>query len=66
MASDEDTILLTRIGWALGLGAEVAIAPDWTARIEYLYDRFGTVAGVFPSGTGYRVGLRYPDAAARA
>ena len=38
----------------LGLGAEVAIAPDWTARIEYLYDRFGTVAGVFPSGTGYR------------
>jgi high affinity Mn2+ porin len=54
VASDEDKILLTRTGWALGLGAEVAIAPDWTARIEYLYDRFGTVAGVFPSGTGYR------------
>ena len=54
VASDEDKILHTRTGWALGLGAEVAIAPDWTARIEYLYDRFGTVAGVFPSGTGYR------------
>ena len=54
VASDEDKILLTRTGWALGLGAEVAIAPDWTARIEYLYDRFGTVAGVFPSGTGYQ------------
>ena len=54
VASDEDKILLTRAGWALGLGAEVAIAPDWTARIEYLYDRFGTVAGVFPSGTGYQ------------
>jgi high affinity Mn2+ porin len=54
VASDEDKILLTRTGWALGLGAEVAIAPDWTARIEYLYDRFGTVAGAFPSGTGYR------------
>ncbi len=53
VASSEDLILLTRIGWTLGLGAEVAIAPDWTARIEYLYDRFGTVAGVFPSGTGY-------------
>ncbi len=68
IASNEDKILLTRTGWTLGLGAEVAIAPDWTARIEYLYDRFGTVAGVFPSGTGYqsvfdiqtlRLGLNY-------
>jgi len=68
VTGDEDKIPLTRIGWALGLGAEVAIAPDWTARIEYLYDRFGTVAGVFPSGTGYqsvfdiqtlRLGLNY-------
>jgi high affinity Mn2+ porin len=54
IASDEDKILRTRTGWALGLGAEVAIAPNWTARIEYLYDRFGTVGGVFPSGTAYR------------
>ena len=54
VAGDEDVILLTRVGSALGLGAELAIAPDWTARIEYLYDRFGTVAGVFPSGTGYQ------------
>jgi high affinity Mn2+ porin len=51
-AGDEDLILLTRTGWTLGLGAEVAIAPDWTVRIEYLYDRF--VAGIFPSGTGYQ------------
>jgi high affinity Mn2+ porin len=81
IASTEDKILLTRTGWALGLGAEVAIAPSWTARIEYLYDRFGTVAGVFPSGTSYqsvfdiqtlRLGLNYKlgvldaDAAAHA
>jgi high affinity Mn2+ porin len=68
VASDEDKILLTRTGWALGLGAEVAIAPHWTARIEYLHDRFGPVAGVFPSGTAYqsefdvqtlRLGLTY-------
>ncbi len=67
-AGDEDLILLTRTGWTLGLGGEVAIAPDWTVRIEYLYDRFGSVSGVFPSGTGYhsvfdintwRVGLNY-------
>ena len=54
VASDEDLILLTRVGSAIGLGAELAIAPGWTARIEYLYDRFGSVAGVFPSGTGYQ------------
>ena len=54
VGGDEDKILLTRTGWALGLGAELAIAPGWTARIEYIYDRFGTVAGVFPSGTGYQ------------
>ena len=68
VAGNPDTILLTRAGWALGLGAELAIAPSWTARIEYLYDRLGTVAGVFPSGTGYqsmfdiqtlRLGLNY-------
>jgi high affinity Mn2+ porin len=53
-ASKEAKILLTRTGWALGLGAEVAIARDWTARVEYLHDHFGTVAGVFPSGTGYQ------------
>ena len=54
VGGDEDKILLTRTGWALGLGAELAIAPGWTTRIEYLYDRFGTVAGAFPSGTGYQ------------
>src|SRR5271170_187740 len=54
VASAEDKILLTRSGWTLGLGAEVAIASNWTARIEYLYDDFGTVAGVFPSGTSYQ------------
>ena len=54
VASDEDLVQLTRVGSAIGLGAELAIAPGWTARIEYLYDRFGSVAGVFPSGTAYQ------------
>ncbi len=67
-ASDEDLILLTHTGWTLGLGAELAIAPDWTVRIEYLYDRFGSIADSFPSGTDYqsvfdintlRIGLNY-------
>src|SRR5664279_755005 len=33
---NEDKILRVRIGWALGAGAELAIAPGWTARLEYL------------------------------
>jgi high affinity Mn2+ porin len=50
---NEDKILRMRTGWALGAGAELAIAPGWTARVEYLYDRLGKVGGTFPSGTGY-------------
>jgi high affinity Mn2+ porin len=67
-ASDTDKELPTRTGWVAGVGTEVAIAPDWTARLEYLYDRFGSVTANFPSGTGYtsafdlhmlRLGLNY-------
>jgi high affinity Mn2+ porin len=54
VTSDEDKLILTRTGWAIGLGAELAIAPDWIARIEYFYAGFGSVGGVFPSGTAYR------------
>ena len=50
---NEDKILRMRSGWALGAGAELAIAPGWTARLEYLYDRLGKASGTFPSGTGY-------------
>jgi high affinity Mn2+ porin len=42
------------MGWALGFGAEVAIAPAWSVRFEYLYDRFGSVGGIFPSSTAYQ------------
>ncbi|MGA7804003.1 MAG: hypothetical protein WCB02_05195, partial [Bradyrhizobium sp.] len=35
------------------MGAEVAIAPNWTARLEYLHDHLGSVTVTFPSGTGY-------------
>ncbi len=53
LSSDEDKVLRTRAGWALGAGAELAIAPGWTARLEYLYDHLGKASGTFPSGTGY-------------
>ncbi|HXC25393.1 MAG TPA: carbohydrate porin [Gemmatimonadaceae bacterium] len=41
-----------RPGWALGAGAEFAVAPGWTARVEYLYDRLGPTGVIFPSGAG--------------
>ena len=54
LLADEDRIIRTRTGWAAGMGAEVAIAADWTAKLEYLYYHFGDVAGTFPSGTAYQ------------
>jgi high affinity Mn2+ porin len=48
-----DKILRLHTGFALGAGVERAIAPDWTARLEYLYRRFGEAGVVFPSGNGY-------------
>ena len=52
-AGSQDKVLRTRLGWALGAGAELAISPGWTARLEYLFDRLGKVNGTLPSGTGY-------------
>src|SRR5262249_24044129 len=34
----------TKAGWALGAGAEVRLAGNWTGKIEYLYLDFGTVS----------------------
>ncbi len=31
----------TRNGWSVGSGIEVAFAPGWSARLEYLYLDFG-------------------------
>jgi len=74
LAADEDKVLRLAAGWALGAGAEVAIAPGWSAKFEYLYSDFGNVGATFPSGAHYdsrfdihmlRVGLnrqlRWPD-----
>ena len=47
VTNPQDTILLTHTGWALGLGAELAIAPNWSARVEYLYNRFEPSAASF-------------------
>src|SRR5215813_7130429 len=48
---DIDKALHLHIGWAAGTGAEFAIAPNWIARLEYLYANFGHADVLFPSGT---------------
>jgi high affinity Mn2+ porin len=50
---NEGKVLRMRAGWVLGAGVELAIAPGWTARFEYLYDRLGKAGDTFPSGVGY-------------
>jgi len=52
-ATDETKELRMRTGATLGAGAEVAIAPGWTTKLEYLYSRFGSISADFPSGTQY-------------
>ncbi|HZR76010.1 outer membrane protein [Bradyrhizobium sp.] len=37
----------TNVGWTLGVGVEGVIAPNWTAKLEYLYVDLGTVSGSF-------------------
>ena len=68
-----DKLLHLHVGWAVGVGAEAAIARSWTARFEYLYRDFGRAAVLFPSGTSaasafdahsFRVGLNYKLGAA--
>lgn len=69
VSQDADKVTPTRTGWVTGAGAEFAITPDWTAQLEYLYDRLDSTHGSFPSGTGYestinlhmvRFGLNHP------
>jgi high affinity Mn2+ porin len=52
VTDDIDKLLHLRSGWAVGAGAEVATAPNWMARLEYLYRSFGHAEILFPSGTG--------------
>ena len=45
--------LHTRLGWALGGGAEFVLDQGWTARMEYLYDHFARESYVLPSGSRF-------------
>jgi high affinity Mn2+ porin len=58
-----------RVGGAVGAGVEVALAPNWTARLEYLFTDYGSRSVIFPGGAqrfdsdlalnALRLGLNY-------
>jgi high affinity Mn2+ porin len=50
-SGDEERKLHTRTGWVAGAGVEYAIAPQWSARLEYLYSRFDDADVTLGSGT---------------
>ena len=56
----------THVGWAGGLGMEVGLTPNWSAKVEYLYmdlsDRAYSISGGASNGLGanmLRFGVNY-------
>jgi high affinity Mn2+ porin len=42
--------LMWRLGWTLGAGVELPIAPSWTAKVEYQYASLSNSSIAFPAG----------------
>lgn len=56
----------TNFGWTVGAGIEYAFAPNWTAKVEYLYADYGHDAYNIPAATNIglttntvKVGVNY-------
>jgi outer membrane immunogenic protein len=48
----------TNAGWTAGVGAEMGFAPNWSAKVEYLYvDLSNTNFVITGASNGYRFGL---------
>jgi high affinity Mn2+ porin len=46
---DVQNALLWRLGWTVGTGLEMPVAPNWTAKLEYQYASFGEGSVKFPA-----------------
>jgi len=65
----ETLFMKSRVGWTAGVGAEVALWSNWTARAEYLFVDYGSRSVSFPLGAQkfdsnltlneFRLGLNY-------
>jgi high affinity Mn2+ porin len=58
IGNDEKTLPM-RLGWAAGGGAEVAFAPHWSLRLEYLYSQFQNAGVQFDSGATHASTLNF-------
>ncbi|MEA2821368.1 MAG: high affinity Mn2+ porin, partial [Bradyrhizobium sp.] len=58
IGNDEKTLRM-RLGWAAGSGAEVAFAPHWSLRLEYLYSQFQNAGVQFDSGATHASTLNF-------
>ena len=47
---NDEKRLNMRLGWIAGAGAELAIAPHWSLRLEYLYSQYQNASVQFASG----------------
>lgn len=45
----ENHFMVPRFGAAVGAGAELALTPNWIARLEFLYTDYGSHSVVFPA-----------------
>src|SRR5262245_50258876 len=50
VAGTEESALRWRAGGTVGAGVEVPFAPNWTAKLEYLFTHFGITGVNFPAG----------------
>jgi outer membrane immunogenic protein len=51
----------TRTGWTVGGGLEYAFAPNWSAKVEYLYVDLGSFDTSIPCVAGCAAGVGSPD-----
>ncbi len=56
-ASATASLLQTRSGWSAGGGIEVAVAPCWSVKLEYLYLDFGKVSTTWTFAGGGLPGI---------
>ena len=61
-AGATDRALLWRLGWTAGGGIEVPLSPNWTAKAEYRYTRFGDSTVSFAGAQQYRSNLALQSA----
>jgi high affinity Mn2+ porin len=56
---NDEKKLNMRLGWAAGGGVEVAFAPHWSLRLEYLYSEFQNANIQFASGATHASTLNF-------